>query len=123
MKELIKFKTMQEILLTEAAYFDKHGNLVVNTIEPNHQVQGHLAPCYFSYLGGLREYNKETHFPYWCIEYKMGDTFPLEIGLKNIKTKMEHNAEENEDEIELIDAALAGKRILRQIEHFGNKEV
>ena len=107
-KELIKFKSMQEILLTEAAYFDKYGNLCVNNIHARGEVE-HLAPTYFSYLGKLREFNNETHFPWWCIEYTTGNTFPMKKALETLKETV------SEDDREIVEAALNNKLTIRHV--------
>lgn len=65
MKVLIKFKSMQEILLKDGGTFDHHGNL---------QIHGeHLAPSYFCKLGQLMEVPSHHSYPAWMIEKEYRD--------------------------------------------------
>lgn len=77
MKTLVKFKTMQEILLRNGGTFDKHGNL--------HVYGEHLSPTYFASLGQLREMEAGHSFPAWCIEKEYSnDSFGPHQALRHI---------------------------------------
>lgn len=82
MKSLVKFRSMQEILLSVGGNFDQHGNL---------QVLGdHLAPVFFSYLGQLKEINASHGFPAWCIEKEYTtDSIPQNVALRTIMENLD----------------------------------
>lgn len=108
-KHIIKFKSMQEILLKEpSAHFDEHGNLRVSTILNGHDS---LAPSYFNNLGQLREFKDETSFPHWCIEWSSVDVFNLQMTLRQLQAMPI-----GEDALDMVNAALKGRLIIR-----GNK--
>jgi hypothetical protein len=89
---LIKFKSMEEILMTESAWFDGHGNLCVQGIFQKE----HLAPNYFSKLGKLKKVPFGHSYPSWAIEAEYDDIFYPNMALRKIasgKYSPERNVE------------------------------
>lgn len=78
---LVKFKTMEEILLTENAWFDEHGNLCVSKHRGS---TPQLAPTYFKNLGRWRKLPNGHTFPTWCIEEEYEDIFHPNMALRRI---------------------------------------
>ena len=79
---LIKFRSMEEILNNNAAWFDYHGNLKV------HDHYGcrvdHLSPAYFHYLGKTVKQLSHHSFPDWAIEREWDDLFAPNMALRAI---------------------------------------
>ena len=78
---MIKFKSMQEILMSQHAWFDGHGNLTTTNMFGE---KSHLAPSYFHYLGGLHKFKNKTSFPEWVIEAEYWDIFAPNMALRMI---------------------------------------
>lgn len=99
MKTLIKFKSMQEILLSDGGTFDQHGNI--------HCCGEHLAPSYFCRLGQLQEMPAHHSFPTWCIEKEYrDDALPANAALRILAREL--NKEGNESLQGIADRALNG---------------
>jgi hypothetical protein len=79
---LIKFKTMNDILNKEAAWFDHHGNLRVHCHYGDRTDS--LCPSYFRNLGKTVEYPSHHSFPSWCIEREWDDLFATNNVLRHI---------------------------------------
>lgn len=77
---LIKFKSMDQILMEQGAWFDGHGNLCV------HNYRGHeqLTPSTFHYLGKMKLMKSHHSFPAWCIEREWDDLFAANMALRVI---------------------------------------
>lgn len=79
---LIKFKAMQDILDTEGAWFDHHGNLRVHDYYGNRADS--LAPSYFHYLGKTTKQPSHHSYPRWAIEREWDDMFAPNMALRAI---------------------------------------
>jgi hypothetical protein len=97
-KVLAKFKSMQEILLTEDAWFDGYGNLCVQT----YLGKTHLAPSYFTMLGKLKEIPFGHGFPTWAIDAEYDDIFHPNMALRKIAS----GKYDNEKMIEIANQAV-----------------
>ncbi len=78
---LIKFKSMQDILNEQNAWFDGYGNLCVATDFTNKK---QLAPSYFPYLGKTCKFVSGHSLPDWCIENEWQDLFRPNMALRAI---------------------------------------
>ena len=111
MKTLVRFKTMQDILLKDGGNFDYHGNL---------QVHGEsLAPIYFSYLGQLKEVPSHHNFKSWMIEKEYrDDAFGPHQALRHI-------AEKSTDELarEIAEEGLRGKASIVMNRYIDGKKI
>ena len=86
-KFIIKFRSMQEILLTESHWFDKYGNLHVSGDGWDREV---LAPINFKMLGTMKEFKSTDNlrFPRWTIDSEYEDIFAPNQALRRIATGM-----------------------------------
>jgi hypothetical protein len=81
---LIKFRTMEEILLSHPSWFDQHGNLHVETRGRSAVQSVHLAPIYFQYLGRLKQFDHEVSFDSVFVEKEYMDLFEPNMALRFI---------------------------------------
>lgn len=81
-KVLIKFKSMQEILNQESAWFDQYGNLRVHDFYGNRV--GHLTPSDFYRLGKTVEMLSHHSYPSWAIDREWDDMFYYSMALRSI---------------------------------------
>lgn len=81
---LVKFKTMEDILLGNAYWFDNYGNLHVSKHGACLNSEVTLAPMYFCYLGKTRKFDKEVHFDSVFIEKEWADIFEPNNALRHI---------------------------------------
>jgi len=82
-QNLIKFKSMAEILMTENTYFDHHGNLTCPDSAFGYELK-HLSPTYFKRLGKLMNVPAGHGFPTWAIDSEYNDVFHPNMALKKI---------------------------------------
>lgn len=100
---IIKFKSMEEILLTENSWFDRYGNLCVASDYNGRSGVETLAPIYFKSLGKMKKFPQETSFPRWCIESEYEDIFIPNQALRAIASGNLNK----EEQIELAKEAVA----------------
>lgn len=82
-KVLIKFRTIEEIINRNAAWFDQYGNLRV--AEDHHATRvTHLTPSSFRYLGKTVEMPSHHSYPSWAIENEWDDLFGPNMALRVI---------------------------------------
>lgn len=81
---LVKFKSMEDLLLNYPYWFDHHGNLWVSTMGNSHGSAKHLAPAYFSWLGKLKRFERETYVDSVFIEKEYADIFEPNMALRHI---------------------------------------
>ncbi len=81
---IIKFKSMQEILLTNNCWFDNHGNLCVAGDYNSRDGVEMLSPSHFVDLGKMKKFPQPCSFPHWCKEYEYEDIFWPNIALRQI---------------------------------------
>jgi hypothetical protein len=81
---IIKFKSMEDIISENGAWFDGYGNLHVARPYGYPPGSDHLSPSYFHYLGKTKTCKSHHSFPDWCIDREWDDLFAANMALRVI---------------------------------------